>query len=68
MDLPGTRHTDKSALQIIDFVTHTLCNSDSIPNSALWHFRLGHASMPLLKKLSNQISYVHANKIGVCDV
>lgn len=47
---------------------NNFCNSVSIPNSALWHFRLGHVSFPLIEKLSPQLPYVNINKIGVCDI
>lgn len=40
----------------------------SIPSTALWHFRLGHASLPLISKLSSQIPYVSDQKNGICDV
>lgn len=43
-------------------------NSVSIPDCALWRFRLGHVSLPLIEKLSAQLPYVHINKIGVCDI
>lgn len=46
----------------------TCNNAVTIPNSALWHFRLGHASLPLIQKLANQVPYIHCENIGVWDV
>lgn len=44
------------------------CNSVSVSPSALWHFRLGHASQSKLESLCKQLPYVSFNKVAICDV
>lgn len=46
----------------------SLCNSVSIPESVLWHFRLGHASSSKLESLCKQIPIISFNKNAICDV
>lgn len=44
------------------------CNTVCIPQSALWHFRLGHAPITLIQKLKIQVPSIDYNKTGVCDM
>lgn len=68
VDLPETQCLRSSLVQHETISDSTICNSVSIPSTALWHFRLGHAFMPLIDKLSSQIPCVNVSKSGVCDV
>jgi hypothetical protein len=46
----------------------TVCTSVSFPRSALWHFRLGHASDSRLQILQKLYPSIVLNKTCVCDV
>lgn len=67
MDL-SEEYLNKSMSQQIKVVDRNFCNLVSIPNTALCHFRLGHASMPLISKLSSQVPYVNSHMNGICDI
>ncbi|RDX69387.1 hypothetical protein CR513_51501, partial [Mucuna pruriens] len=48
--------------QVSFTVNNNVYSSMTIPESSLWHFKLGHASNSQLEKLCKQLSYVHINK------
>ncbi|RDX84044.1 putative F-box/LRR-repeat protein, partial [Mucuna pruriens] len=54
--------------QVSFTVNNNVYGSMTVPESSLWHFKLGHASNSQLEKLCKQLSYVHINKNGVCDI
>lgn len=68
--LVGLYHMDFSRDQFPSGALNAnICNNSvSVPNNVLWHFRLGHSSLPLIHKLYSQVPYVHCDKIGVCDI
>jgi hypothetical protein len=39
-----------------------------IPDSALWHFRLGHLSSSRITLLQSQFPFIHNNSSAVCDI
>jgi transposase InsO family protein len=49
-------------------VSGIVCTSVSIPQSALWHFRLGHASNSRLQIMQQMYPSIVLNKECVCDV
>ncbi|XP_058734143.1 uncharacterized protein LOC131605858 [Vicia villosa] len=43
-------------------------NANQIPQSALWHFRLGHLSHPRLLNLKEQFPFIVSDQKAICDV
>jgi hypothetical protein len=43
-------------------------NNACIPDSALWHFRLGHLSSSRLALLQSHFPFIHNNPNSVCDI
>lgn len=60
--------TSGTSIEGVVNLTASCNNVVSIPNSALWHFRLGHAPMALVQKLKAQLPYVDCEEVGVCDI
>jgi len=48
----STNNIDKDFITSANSVSSTFCSAVSVPESALWHFRLGHVAQPVLAKLS----------------
>jgi len=46
----------------------TISNYVPLPDSALWHFRLGHLSFSRMKSLQSLFPYVHEDSKATCDV
>jgi hypothetical protein len=46
----------------------TACTIFSIPQTALWHFRLGHASHARLEIMHKLYPSISVNKDCICDV
>uniref|UniRef100_A0A151UGW8 GAG-pre-integrase domain-containing protein n=1 Tax=Cajanus cajan TaxID=3821 RepID=A0A151UGW8_CAJCA len=42
--------------------------TESIPESSLWHFRLGHLSHERLETMSRENPIIFINKYAVCDI
>ncbi|MCH85623.1 peptide transporter PTR2, partial [Trifolium medium] len=40
----------------------------TIPDQALWHFRLGHISLSRMQFLQSQFSFIKVDNKGVCDI
>lgn len=55
-------------ISVSNIVSNKVCSSVSIPDYALWHFRLGHISNSVLEGMCSQFPYLHVNKRGICDV
>jgi hypothetical protein len=43
-------------------------NTFTIPNNALWHFRLGHLSQTRMNLLITQFPFIVVDQKGICDV
>jgi hypothetical protein len=43
-------------------------NFTTIPNQAIWHFRLGHPSISRMQTLHSHFPYISIDNKGVCDV
>jgi hypothetical protein len=43
-------------------------NTTSIPEQAIWHFRLGHLSNTRLQLLHRQFPYITVDNKGICDI
>lgn len=39
-----------------------------LPDSALWHFRLGHLSDNRIKKTHTEFSFVNVDEESICDI
>ncbi|GAU15708.1 hypothetical protein TSUD_307180 [Trifolium subterraneum] len=60
--------TNASTHSLVKPVTGTVCTVFSIPQSALWHFRFGHASNSRLEIMHKSYPSISINKDCVCDV
>lgn len=55
-------------VSVSNIVSNKVCSSVTIPDYALWHFRLGHISNSVLEGMCSQFPCLHVNKRGICDV
>lgn len=67
----GLYHLDCGEGKVVPVVSHvnaTVDSSYTIPNSAIWHFRFGHASSTKIDMLSKNFPAIHVNKSLVSDI
>lgn len=52
----------------LPLVNNVICNSNSVPKSALWHFRFRHVFSDRLDSCCEMFPSINANRNIVCDM